>query len=112
MMKNIKSEYFIKILFLFVDEKQKLKIVKYNKWLQKILNLSNINYAYFSGIYIIYESKRKIKEYDYDGELRLEGEYLNWKRNGKGKEYDYCDNLEFKAEYLNGKKWKRKIILL
>ena len=89
MLKNIKSAYFIKRLFLFVDEKQKLKIVKYNKSLQKNLKISNINYAYFSGRYIIYESKRKIKEYDYDDELRFEGEYLNGKKNGKGKEYKY-----------------------
>ena len=35
MLKNIKSSYFIKIIFVFLDEKQKLKLVKYNKSIQK-----------------------------------------------------------------------------
>ena len=36
MLKNIKSSYYIKILFIYIEEKIKLKIVKYNKSLQKI----------------------------------------------------------------------------
>jgi len=40
MLKNIKSTYFIKILFVFVDEKQKLKLVKCNKSIQKNLDIS------------------------------------------------------------------------
>ena len=30
----------------------------------------------------------KGKAYDYDGNLRFEGEYLNGLKNGKGKEYN------------------------
>ena len=35
MLESIKSSYFTKIVFSYVDEKQKLKLVKYNKSLQK-----------------------------------------------------------------------------
>ena len=57
MLKNIKSHYIIKIFFLYVDEKHKLKLVKYNKNLQKNIDISLINYKLFTGKYIIYESK-------------------------------------------------------
>ena len=60
MLKDIKSHYFIKILFLYVDEKQKLKLVS----LQKNIHINLINYKFFSGRYIIYESNRIGKEYD------------------------------------------------
>ena len=113
----------------------KLKIVKYNKNYQYLLKIKLINYQIFSGKYIEYESKGKVKEYDsYNGHLIYEGEYLNGKRNGKGKEYNkygtgvmlfegnylngkrngegklYFDTeeLAFKSEYLNGKKWNGK----
>ena len=61
MLKNIKSYYFMKILFLYVNEKKKLKLVKANKCLQKYININIINYKYFSGKYIIYESNGKGK---------------------------------------------------
>ena len=97
MLENIRSLTIKKKLFSFIDEKQKLKIIKSNKSLQKNLNISIINYKFLSGKYINYESKGKGKEYNGydDGKLIFEGEYLNGKRNGKGKEYDK-------------KKWKRK----
>ena len=43
-MQNIKSSYFIKLLYTFVEEAQKLKLVRYNKSIQKNLDLSIINY--------------------------------------------------------------------
>ena len=46
MLKNIQSVYFIKLLFSFVKEKNKLKIVKYNKSLQKNININIINYKF------------------------------------------------------------------
>ena len=104
MLKKSKSLYFLRILFSFMDEKQKLKLIKYNKCLQENMNISLINYRLFSGKYIIYEQNGKGKEYDYYGNLEFEGEYLNGERNGKGKEYDYYGNLKFEGEYLNGKR--------
>ena len=62
MLKDIKSTYFIKLIFSYVDEEQKLKIIKYNKNLQKIIDISIINYKHFRGRYIIYESNGIGKE--------------------------------------------------
>ena len=105
MLKNIKSIYFIRILFSHIIEKQKLKVVKYNKSLQKNLNISLNNYKFISGRYIIYESNGFGKEYDgYDDTLLFEGEYSNGKRHGKGKEYYSTGELIFEGEYLNGKR--------
>ena len=104
MLKNIKSSYFIELIYSFIDEGQKLKIIKYNKSLQKNINISIINYKYFKGKYIIYESKGIGKEYDNEDYLRYEGEFLNGRRNGKGKEYNWLGNLIYEAEYSNGKR--------
>ena len=66
--------------------KKKLKVVKYNKSLQKNIDINIINYKHFSGRYIIYESNGIGKEYEgYNDILLFEGEYLNGERNGKGK---------------------------
>ena len=116
MLENIKSLYFIKKLFSRVDERKKLKVVKYNKSIQKNINISIINYIHFRGKYIIYESKGRGKEYNkYDG-LIYEGEYLNGERNGRGKEYEN-KKLIYEGEYLNGERngegkeygWKGKL---
>ena len=105
MLKNVKSYFFIHRIFSHMEESQKLIIIKYNKSLQKILNISIANYKHFTGRYIIYDSKRIVKEYNgEDDELIFEGEYLNGKRNGKGKEYLNENTLLFEGEYLNGKR--------
>ena len=41
-----------KLLYIFVDERQKLKLVKYNKSLQKYIDINIINYKHFTGNYI------------------------------------------------------------
>ena len=107
MLQNIKSYYLIKFIYTFVEEVQKLRLVRYNKSIQKNLDISIINYKLFKGNYIIYESNRIGKEYiGNDDTLIYEGEYLNGKRNGKGKEYDkYNGKLKFEGEYLNNKEW-------
>ena len=53
MLENIKSTYFVKIIFSLLDENAKLKIVKYNKNLQKKLNIELINYTLFTKKYIV-----------------------------------------------------------
>ena len=109
MLKTIKSSYFIPILFSFVYERQKLKVIKYNKILQTNLNINILNYKYFTGRYILYESNRIGKEINYiDNTLIFEGEYLNWKRHGKGKEYNKYCKLIFEGEYLLDKKMERE----
>ena len=105
MLKNVRSPIIMKLLFSFLKEKQKLIFAKYNKYLQKKLNISIINYMNFMGKYIIYQSKGKGKEYyGYDDKLIFEGEYSHGERNGKGKEYGDNDNLIFEGEYKNGKR--------
>ena len=101
---NIKSKYIIKIIFSYLDEKIKLKSIKYNKKLQNLFNINIINYKFFNGKFIEYESNGKGKEYNYNSTLLFEGEYLNGERNGKGKEYYYNGKLKFEGEYLNGEK--------
>ena len=103
---TIKSKYIIKIIISILDEKGKLKLLKYNKNLQKIMNINIINYITLSQKYIIYEIDGKGKEYNgYDDNLLFEGEYKNEKRNGKGIEYDgYNGTIMFEGEYLNGKR--------
>ena len=104
MLENVKSVYFLKIIFSFVEDRQKLKIIKYNKSVQNKIDINLVNYIFLSGKYLIYESNNMGKEYDgYNDELIFEGEYLNGKRNGKGKEYK-SGNLIFEGEYLNGKR--------
>ena len=104
MLKNIKSYYITKIVFLYIDEKQKLKLVKYNKNLQKYTDINIINYKHFTGNYIIYESNKLVKEYSgINDNLIYEGEYLNGQRSGKGKEYQN-NRLIFEGEYFKGKR--------
>ena len=105
MLGNIKSTYIIKYLFAFIDDRRKLKMLRYNKSVQNRIDINIMNYKRFANKYIIKE-ENIIKEYNiYNDELIFEGEYLNGKRNVKGKEYNsYNDKLIFKGEYLNGER--------
>ena len=74
MIENIKSMFFLKLIFSFTKKKKKLELVKYNKRLQKNLELSLFNHKLFSGRYIIFENKIKGKEYSsYNEVLLFEG---------------------------------------
>ena len=103
--KSIESLYILKDIFSLLSEKQKLKIIIYNKELQKKLEINIEDYKKIRGIYREGEKNGKGKEYYISTKIMIfEGEYLNGKRNGKGKEYyDNC-KLKFEGEYLNGKR--------
>ena len=58
MLLNIKSKYFMKFLFDNIEEKNKLKLIKYNKSLQNIFEINIIKYKILSGKYM----KKIIKE--------------------------------------------------
>ena len=61
-MKNFKSLYILKNILSFVDEKEKLKLIRYK-------------YKFFNKKYIIYESNEKGKEYNVGNvNLIFEGE--------------------------------------
>ena len=104
MLDNIKSSYYPRIIFSFVNERIKLILIKHNKKLQNLINISIINYINFSRKYIIKEENGKGKEYNgRSNRLIYEGEFLNGKRNGFGKEYD-SGSLLYEGEHLNGEK--------
>ena len=104
MLQNVKSIYFMRIIFSHLLELKKLKLVRYNKSFQKNLNLSIINYRQFSPKIIIHELNGITKIYNsVGGKLEYEGGYLNGKKNGKGKFY-LCYGSCYEGEYLNGKK--------
>ena len=104
MFENIKSIIIMKKLFTYLNEEIILKIIKYNKRIQRKINISLIDFKLISGKYIIYESNKLMKEYNsFNDELLFEGEYLSGKKNGKGKEYFY-NELIFEGEYKNGKR--------
>ena len=103
MITKIKSKVVIKLIFKNIELNIKLKLIKKNKNLQKINNISIYHYKYFSNSYIIYDAKTKGKEYDsYNNKLLFEVEYLNGERNGQGKEYCEEDIMKFEGEYLKG----------
>ena len=106
MLKNIKSDFFLKKMISLIHKKTSTKIFKYNKNYQKLFDINLIDYKFISGRYIIYKTKNKGEEYNsYNDQLIYEGEYLNGKRSGKGKEYDeYHHEVSFDGEYLNGKR--------
>ena len=105
MFKNVKSQFIIKIIFSYLEECKKLKLIKSNKTLQNKLNITIINYKHIIGKYVIKEQNGLIKEYNgYDNVLIFEGRYLNGKRNGKGKEFYQNGLIKFEGEYLNGKR--------
>ena len=100
---DIKSAYIQKSIFSFLNERQALNIIIYNKQLQKIVGVDINEYKKVSGRYKIGEKNGKGKEYILSTDRMIfEGEYINGKRNGKGKEYDYYGKLRFEGEYLNG----------
>ena len=121
MLEHIKAEFFKKQLLLFLNEKRKLQLIKYNKNFQNKMGINIINYRTLSGRYIIYESKNKGKEYTSIGNtLIFEGEYLHGERNGYGKEITFffvSNNIQdddaqffenngntYEGEYANGKR--------
>ena len=108
MIKRIKSSYFIKILFLYIDKKHKLEIVKYNKSLQKNIDISIINSKHLARSYVICEPNGFGKEYNgKDDSLLFVSEYLKGQRNEEGKQY-YCNQIIFEGEYLKGKKMEKE----
>ena len=64
LLEKIKSIFFSRILFSHLDEKIKLKIIKYSKKIQNKIDIKLINYKFYSGRYIIYETNIKGKEYN------------------------------------------------
>ena len=63
-----------------------MEIIKYNKCIQKKIQIYINDYEVFSGRLKIERNNGEVKEYDFDGDkLVFEGTYLNGIKNGKGK---------------------------
>ena len=133
--KNIKSPFIKQKILSYVDKKRKLKLFKYNKHIQNLINVKLIDYKLASKTFIIYQNNKKEgrqfisknKKLIYEGEFLndkrngkgkeyfisnyiyndsiYEGEFLNGEKNGKGKEYYEDGTLIFEGEYLNDKRW-------
>ena len=113
LIENIKSSFILKDIFLFLNEKQKLNLIIYNKQLQNIFGIDIKAYKKVSGKYKIGEKNGKGKEYSLLGNILIyEGEYLNGKRNGKGKEYNIFDKLVFEGEYSNPRSYPHNEVVL
>jgi len=83
-LRDIKSSYNIKRIFSFLYEKQKLKMIVYNKEFQKMCSIDIKDYKKLSGKYKIGEKEGKGKEYIINTNILIfEGEYKNGIRNGK-----------------------------
>ena len=89
MLENINSKYFVNLLFILLLHKRKLRIARYNKQLQKKLDINLIFYKHMTNKYIIYEKKGIGKEYNLEGKLLFKGQYHNGERYGYGEENNF-----------------------
>ena len=98
---SVKSKFILKKIFLILDEKKKLLLLRYNKYYQKLMVINIEKYQELSNKIIIGGINGYGKEYEFE-ELNLiyKGYYMNGKRNGKGKEYN--GDIIFEGEYKNG----------
>ena len=62
-LENIKSSYILKDIFSYLNKKQKLNLIIYNKQLQKIIGVDIEDYKEASGKYKIAEENGKGREY-------------------------------------------------
>jgi len=106
MWRKIKSNYLLKEILIYIGDRRKLNLIRYNKQIQAIVGIDLIDFRRFSGRYII-EEYGTLKEYNsYNDDLIFEGGCSNGKRNGNGKEYNEEGQLIFEGEYLDGIRWK------
>ena len=110
--KTIKSNLILKKVFYLLHFFKRINLVAHNKKLQKILNISILDYKRISGRFIEGEINGIGKEYgnndNCNNQLLYEGELLNGRRNGKGKEYDSNSKVIFEGEYLKGKEMEKE----
>ena len=103
-LKNLKSNYILKKIFLNLNERKKLLFTRYNKYYNKLLGIDIETFKKISGKIRIGAPNGFGKEYDLNTmDLIYKGYYMNRKRNGKGKEYK-GQNLIFEGEYQEGKR--------
>ena len=99
---NLKSDYFLQRIFMI--KYKCLNIIKYNKKLQKRLNLNINDYKEYSQLYSSIEIELKIDENKY-------GKFINISDKNKEYYHIYFDNSkeEIKRNYLNDNENVKKI---
>ena len=85
MLEQIKSSFITKEIFAYISNERKLELIKYNKHMQKILDVNLLNYKIYSGKYLLIDKNGIGKEFDYEGNLIFEGQYLKGKKMEKEK---------------------------
>ena len=99
---SVKSKYIIQKIFLHLNDKKKIFMIRYNKYYNNLLEIDIELYKKISGKIKIGGVNGYGKEYKLDSmDLIFKGFYIKGKRNGEGKEYS-GGNLLFEGEYVNG----------
>ena len=107
---KINSEYNVKMIFSFLNQRRKLNMIMYNKELRKLIEINIEDYKKLSGRYKIDGKNGNGREYKINtNNLIFEGEYINGKRNGHGKEYYLNGKTKFEGQYLNSKRWNGNV---
>ena len=82
---NIKSDYFLELIFTHMNRNRKLKIMKPNKRIQKRLNLSLKDYKEYAILYSSIEVELKVSDNKY-------GTFINIPNKEKEYYHIYFDN--------------------
>jgi hypothetical protein len=103
MFSNINSNFILKFIFSFIEDKQKLQIIIYNRKIQAKLDIDINYYRALSGKILKIDKNGIGKIYKIDTkEICFEGEYSNKKKNGKGIKYMLGKKV-YEGEFKNGK---------
>ena len=97
-LKKLKSDYFLQLLFNNLFKKKSLKIIKYNKNIKERINISIKDYKKYSEIYSSIEIEIKPFNNEY-------GKFINIKKENEKYYHIYFDDNkeEIKRNYLNKK---------
>ena len=110
MISRIPTDFLFKLLG-HIKEKNILKMIKYNKKMQNLININPNYIKFYSKKHIIYESKLNDNGSEYNDKFSLiySGGYLRGERHGYGEEFDEKGETIFYGSYANGKKHGRVI---
>ena len=87
---SVKSKYIIQKIFLHLNDKKKIFMIRYNKYYNNLLEIDIELYKKISRKIKIGGVNGYGKEYYLDSmKLFFKGFYIKGKRNGEGKEYNY-----------------------
>ena len=94
--KNLKSDYFLRKIFDYIKDYNKLKILNYNKKIQKRINLNINNYKEYSQLYSNIEIELKLVGNKY-------GDFIHILEENKKYYHIYFDNSkeEIKRYHIN-----------